>query len=105
MISKPIRIQRMRAKGWIMPPNTIYVGRGSRWGNPFPIGKEGPLGRIAPDNLGAVGMFEDMLVDPEMRQITGYPSDLSELRGKNLACWCGLNHPCHADVLLEMANR
>lgn len=30
--------------------------------------------------------------------------DLSELRGKNLACWCRMGESCHADVLLEMAN-
>lgn len=32
-------------------------------------------------------------------------SRLHELRGKNLACWCPLNQPCHADVLLKLANR
>lgn len=31
--------------------------------------------------------------------------DLEELRGKDLACWCALDQPCHADVLLELANR
>lgn len=33
----PQRIQRKREKGWKMPPNTIYVGRGSKWGNPFRV--------------------------------------------------------------------
>jgi hypothetical protein len=37
---KPIRIQRKRTKGWKMPENTVYVGRGSKWGNPFSIGKK-----------------------------------------------------------------
>jgi hypothetical protein len=36
-VSKPVRIQRKRTKGWKMPPNTVYVGRGSQWGNPFKI--------------------------------------------------------------------
>ena len=34
----PIRIQRKRTKGWRMPPNTVYVGRPSKWGNPFNSG-------------------------------------------------------------------
>jgi hypothetical protein len=40
----------------------------------------------------------------------GYPQRnrlvllLPSLRGKNLACWCPLDQPCHADVLLELAN-
>ena len=34
---KPIRIQRKRTRGFRMPPGVIYVGRGSRWGNPFKI--------------------------------------------------------------------
>ena len=37
---KPIRIQRKRIKGWQMPKNTIYVGRGSYWGNPYYVAKE-----------------------------------------------------------------
>jgi hypothetical protein len=45
-----------------------------------------------------------MLSDPEMRAAAGYPADLSSLRGKNLACWCRAGTPCHADVLLEVAN-
>src|SRR5438445_613136 len=35
---KPVRIQRRRTKGWKMPSNTVYVGRGSKWGNPHRIG-------------------------------------------------------------------
>lgn len=34
-MSKPIRVQRSRAKGWKMPANTVYVGRPTVWGNPF----------------------------------------------------------------------
>jgi hypothetical protein len=100
----PTRIQLSRKRGGKLPPNTINVARPSRWGNPFPVGKEGPLGRVAPDNAGAVGMFEDMLRDPEMRAAAGYPADLSPLAGKNLACWCRSTDACHADVLLRIAN-
>lgn len=102
----PERIRLSRAKGWKMPPNTVKVDRSTRWGNPWPVGDEGPLGRTAPDAEGAVGFFRAMLRDPEMRAAAGYPSDAEirdALRGKNLACWCAWPH-CHADVLLEIAN-
>lgn len=42
-MSAPKRIQRKRMKGWRMPPDTIYVGRGSHWGNPYRIGQKGYL--------------------------------------------------------------
>lgn len=102
--SQPKRIQRKRSKGWRKPENTISVCRPGKWGNPFKVGKAGPLGRKPLDNEGAVGFFRDMLSDPEMMQITGYPTDFTELAGKNLMCFCSLEQPCHADVLLEMAN-
>lgn len=106
-MDKPVRIQLSRQAGWRMPPNTVTVSRPGKWGNPFPVGKEGPFGRIAPDQEGAVGHFRQMLSDPELRAAAGYPSDdeiKAGLRGKNLACWCKLGTPCHADVLLEVAN-
>ncbi len=101
----PVRVQRRRTKGYKLPPNTVCVTRGTKWGNPFPIGKEGPLGRTAPDAEGAVGFFREIFRDPEMRAAAGYPEDLTPLRGKNLACWCGESDKwCHADVLLALAN-
>jgi hypothetical protein len=100
----PERITLSRGKGWKMPPNTVKVDRSTKWGNPWPIGEWGPLLRKAPDADGAVGLFTQMLGDSEMRWAADYPADLSPLRGKNLACWCKLGEPCHADVLLELAN-
>jgi hypothetical protein len=105
--SKPVRVQLSRRKGWRMPPNTVTVARPGRFGNPFGVGKEGPMGRVAPDREGAVGFFRAMLADHEMRDAAGYPSDAeirAALTGHNLACWCPLDGPCHADVLLEVAN-
>lgn len=89
-MTAPIRIQRKRTRGWKMPPNTVYVGRGSRWGNPWTA-----------DNSGTV--------HPALRFACEtaplYPDDfLAPLHGKNLACWCSLDVECHADVLLELAN-
>lgn len=106
----PQRIQLSRARGWRMPPNTVSVARPGRWGNPWPIGEFGPLDRKALDAVGAVGLFEDMLRDPQMREAAGYPADLSPLRGWSLACWCALPAPgepdvCHAAVLLKLANK
>ena len=101
----PKRIERKRTKGWKMPPNTVYVGRPSKWGNPFVVGEVDNLLRAPIDQTGAVGMFEDMLNDTMLRAAYGYPDDLSELKGKNLACWCPQDQPCHADVLLELANK
>lgn len=107
----PIRVQRKRTKGWIMPENTVYVGRPTRWGNP-----------ITPESYWAAG-YSGSLSTALHHCIEGYrawlvgerhwshsspmpaPPDLTPLRGKNLACWCSLDHPCHADVLLEIANQ
>ena len=72
-----------------MPPNTVYVGRPTKWANPCIITCE-------QDRIHAVAWF-DLHVAPKL--------DVSELRGKNLACWCPLDKPCHADALLELANR
>ena len=84
----PVRIQRKRTKGWKMPPNTVSVCRPGKWGNPFTFANSGhvhPALRFACE------------VAPLL--------DVSPLRGKNLACFCPLDHPCHADVLLELANQ
>lgn len=108
-MTSPIRVQLKRTAGWRMPADTVKVtrGPGMRYGNPFPIGKPGPLGRTAPDAEGAVGFFRAMLRDPELRAAAGYPSDAEirrDLGGRNLACFCGLEAFCHADPLLEVAN-
>lgn len=100
----PRRIQLSRAKGWRMPPNTVKIDRSTPYGNPFPIGAEGPFGRVAPDAEGAVGFFCAMLDDDELRAAAGYPTDLSALRGKNLACWCRIGSWCHGDPLLARIN-
>lgn len=105
--AKPVRVQLSRHKGWRMPEHTLKVCRPSKWGNPFPIGKVGALGKVAPDRASSVGMFRAMLADAKMREAAGYPSDAeirAELSGKNLACWCPLGGPCHADALLDIAN-
>lgn len=101
------RVQLQRTKGWRMPAETVKVDRSTSWGNPWPVGAPGPDGRVAPDAQGAVGLFEDMLADAEKRLDVGYPDPSTirnQLGGKNLACWCRAGYPCHADVLLRIAN-
>lgn len=102
----PERITLSRAKGWRMPANTVKVDRTTKWGNPF-VG----------DPAACVAAFRDLYtgsckvsVGPDL-PIKGmafippfHLPDVTELRGKNLACWCKPGEPCHADVLLELAN-
>lgn len=106
----PIRVQLSRKKGWRMPENTVSVVRPGRWGNPFVIGEtypiveaDGtgePIGESTIENAGdAVAAFR-----PWCEETMAQWGDLEPLRGKNLACWCALDAPCHADVLLELAN-
>ncbi|CAB4164394.1 Protein of unknown function DUF4326) [uncultured Caudovirales phage] len=89
----PHRVQRKRTKGWKMPDNTVYVGRPTRWGNPCRC-EETPNGKL--DHAESVRMFKALPINKSVVK--------QELRGKNLACWCPLDKPCHADVLLEIAN-
>jgi len=90
----PERVQLSRAKGWKMPPNTVKVDRSTRWGNPNLVSHHG--------QAGAVRRFEAELRAGILR--FSVDDVRRELRGKNLACWCRPGEPCHADVLLQVAN-
>lgn len=106
-MSAPVRIQLSRRKGWRMPPNTVKVDRSTRWGNHIRVGEERGIGYRPWTAESSVEQYREdtlALTDPD-RPDGSEPLDLSPLRGKNLACWCGLDQPCHADVLLELANR
>lgn len=99
----PERIQLRRTNGWRMPPNTVKVDRSTKWGNP--VSFKPPL-----DRLYAARAFWNWVTGCNIqRDLNGQPPSVAEiqaaLRGKNLACWCPLDEPCHADVLLELANR
>lgn len=89
---KPQRFRLSRARGYRMPPNTRKVDRSTRWGNPF---------LITTTAANAVGAYKDWLATSGR---TLAEAARTELRGKNLACWCPPDQPCHADVLLELAN-
>jgi hypothetical protein len=87
-----------------MPPNTVYVGRPTKWGNPVLL----PPNPSRIDYQSAVETYEGKLLRGELPVTV--EDARSELAGKNLACWCpltdGQGHPvpCHADVLLRLAN-
>jgi hypothetical protein len=108
----PERIRLSRAKGWRMPANTVKVDRSTRWGNPFNEtqsyvcfahrGLPAPLvPLLSPPSL-------DRCIDLYVAHLGALlglqPDFLEPLRGKNIACWCPLDEPCHGDVLLRLAN-
>lgn len=115
----PERIQRKRTKGWTAPSGAKYVGRGSRWGNPFIVGQDG-------DNREhAAALHREWLennsydvhaptITAEQRQQMDARRDhllatVTELRGRDLMCWCPLPEPgqpdhCHAPLLIALAN-
>jgi hypothetical protein len=97
----PVRIQRSRAKGWRKPEGAVDVSRGSRWGNPFTVAEHG--------RTEAVRLFCEALESPLFCGRAILKFDINEvqhhLRGKTLMCWCRVGQACHADVLLEAANR
>lgn len=108
----PQRVQLSRAKGWRMPPNTVRVARPGKWGNRFRIGDiaevwgDPGVVKFVPvrDAATAVQLFDQWVtLHLEQHPKIMRPA-LDELRGKNLACWCRLGEPCHADVLLRLAN-
>lgn len=124
------RIQRKRTKGWRKPEGAVYVGRGSRYGNPFRIYKGhtsvGPMWHVAVNTWGHIAaeecihgyvtssnplkpnavviLYRNMLEVRHMDDPDRLREWLSPLVGRDLMCWCPLERPCHADVLLEIAN-
>ena len=132
-MAEPVRIQLSRRKGWRMPENTVKVDRTTKWGNPFPADCEGvaveciPLGLDGTDETdratASVDLFRRWMTGGKVNQMIalllprpkGPPPSLRlvrrDLAGKNLACWCkildqhGNYVPCHADVLLSLANQ
>jgi hypothetical protein len=122
-VSAPKRIQLSRKKGWRKPEGAVFVARPSKWGNPFVVhehtaacGEEldrpacawsrPSTGGVRSTAWAAVKAFEHLYRFP----CSGDPwvPDEDEVRaqlhGLDLACWCPLDQPCHADVLLELAN-
>ena len=122
------RIQRKRIKGWRMPENAVYVGRPTKWGNPFKLDEDGFIVYFSKDKLFkdgdpwrywsySGGFSEHDIVDlyrmwikGRLRsdKVLGSPPKISEikeeLKGKDLVCWCHLDKPCHADLLIKICH-
>lgn len=90
----PQRIQRKRTKGWRMPADAVYVGRGTVHGNPYKI--EGYLTREL-----VVSLFRTHMQRMKQNHPDNFDAMLAPLRGKKLACWCHPEKICHADVWIE----
>ena len=107
---KPVRVQLSRRKGYKLPLNTVVVSRPGKWGNPFVAGKDGTreycvkLFRLLCEGYLCISAGRECY-DAQMRFREYAKQNLWRLRGKNLACWCPLDKPCHADILLEGANK
>lgn len=94
---KPIRIQLKRTKGWRIPANTVKVARPTMWGNPYKVGRDG-------NQAECVTKYRKM-IDGNVWTFPAKVHIQQMLKGKNLACFCGPQDECHADVLLEIANK
>lgn len=93
----PTRIQLRRSKGWRKPEYAVVVARPSCWGNPYPVAAPTPEAHCA-----AVDAFRTDLLAGVLPY--GVDDVRRALAGRDLACWCRPDLPCHADVLLEVAN-
>ena len=91
----PKRIRLSRKKGWRKPVGAVVCSRPSIWGNPFPVSEWGQLGAVKVFDLWLEHTANGRAMAEFARQL---------LAGKNLCCWCGLDKPCHVDVLLRVAN-
>lgn len=100
--AQPVRVRLSRTKGWRMPPNTVKVDRTTKWGNPHLASVHGNAVAVA-------------LLEADLRDRGGFISArtgekitqehiVTELVGKNLACWCAEGEPCHVDLYLRIAN-
>lgn len=100
MVVKPSRVQRKRTKGWRCPVGTVIVTRPGRFGNPFPVTPK----RTPAEAVAAYRLWLDGKVSVVNQERPTLQTIRLLLRGHDLACWCAPGAPCHADVLLELAN-
>jgi Domain of unknown function (DUF4326) len=91
----PSRIAWQAKDGSPQSAVAIYVGRPTKWGNPYKIG------RLYTRQQAVMLYRRDLLANALPFTIN---DAINELRGKDLICWCKLGDLCHADILLEIAN-
>jgi len=115
MTAQPIRIQLSPKKGFNLQAHSmalnglpaVKVDRKTKWGNPFVPGRDNPflVGKPVVDRRHAFCLYRSFA--PDNQKLVD--AARSELRGKNLACWCDKPDPhedcCHAAVLLDLANQ
>lgn len=102
------RVQRKRTKGYKMPENTKYVGRPTKWGNPFraeELGAEESVKRYKEcilNNAMCYYYIDEIEASIQFDRFKWMAENLEQLRGLDLACFCSLSSPCHADTLIEL---
>jgi hypothetical protein len=109
-MTTPVRIQIRRTAGWKLPADAVKVDRSTLYGNPFRSDRPNEAA-IAAGARTAADAYRIWLTDgsalshlyPELRR--SILDKIGRLKGHSLACWCRPGDPCHADVLLELANR
>jgi hypothetical protein len=109
----PNRVQLQRVKGWRMPANTRKVDRTTVFGNPFDSVKHDTSDAVRNHRLWLTGaltneqllaQYPDIVAKHLIARRRRVLESLAQLRGMNLACWCSPARPCHADLLLKLAN-
>jgi hypothetical protein len=114
-VVSPKRIQLKRTKGFRKPEGAIVVARPSKWGNPFNFDGYREQEWTYPSGAPFVPSVEVLrewaardfrreLLDGHLHSYPSTDEIIGELAGCDLACWCAVYVPCHADVLLEIAN-
>lgn len=105
----PQRVRLSRAKGFRLGPDAVNCARPGRWGNPFVVGVHGTRAQCVSSfvnlALGFISLSASVEVTAQRmmhRRIARRA--VADLGGRDLACWCSLDGPCHADVLLVLAN-
>ena len=113
----PVRLQRSRKHKQISPNGLpiIYVGRPTKWGNPFKVTGEDGHWFVMSDDVFQLVTFKDKkdaiacCVENYKEYILNEHNlgiiNIADLIGKNLSCWCALDCLCHADILLELATK
>ena len=108
----PARIQLSRAKGWRKPEGALIVSRPSPWGNPWKAEVVQGVGWVCTDTRSNLIVQARDRRDAHDLAVAHYRTWIApraeaaraELRGRALCCWCPLDMPCHAAVLIEIAN-
>lgn len=108
----PIRIQRKRVKGWKKPTGVVNCSRPGIYGNPFKLnqvvhGKDIGVSDNVPivlDNADKLVLAYRYWLDNTAIGLIIKIRAINELKGKDLMCFCRLDQPCHADILLKIAN-